>query len=130
MRAARSEPMRSIGSVVLILIGTAEVAPALAQHSDAAASGADEQLARVCHDVTGSFPPIDRIDQAARPTEPQRGDLGDLRNATQKAAQILRAVCPTGVPRTPAERLEGLQQRVRAMLDAVQTVRPALHGFC
>ena len=73
--------------------------------------------------------PIDQIQQDLQPDEPQRTALDDLANASVKAAQDIKAACPTKIPVTAPARLAAMQQRIEAMLSAVDTVQPALRKF-
>jgi hypothetical protein len=78
-------------------------------------------------DVAGL--PIDQIQQAIAPNEAQGAALDDLGNASVKAAQDIRAACPTQIPATAPARLAAMQQRVETMIAAVATVQPALDKF-
>jgi hypothetical protein len=73
--------------------------------------------------------PIEQISRQVQPTDQQEALLGDLKAATDKAVQILQAACPNDLPATPTGRLAAMRVRVQAMLQAVQTVRPALDKF-
>jgi hypothetical protein len=73
--------------------------------------------------------PFAEIEQAVQPTEQQYGTLERLGNALQKAVYILNEACPTTTALTPTGRLEAMQKRVEAMIEAGNTVRPALEGF-
>ncbi|MGP0090312.1 MAG: Spy/CpxP family protein refolding chaperone [Xanthobacteraceae bacterium] len=73
--------------------------------------------------------PTAEIDQTVRPTEAQRASLLALQNAAAKAADMLKASCPTGNPLTPPARLAAVGKRLDTMLQAVKTVRPALNDF-
>jgi hypothetical protein len=101
--------------------------------SNNAPSGAatSEQLAQMCgednRDIAGL--PIDQIQQAIQPDDAQRAALDDLANASVKAAQDIRAACPTKVALTAPDRLASMQQRIEAMISAVQTVQPPLQKF-
>jgi hypothetical protein len=64
-----------------------------------------------------------------QPTEAQRPALDELRAASQKAIDILKAGCPNDLPSTPTGRLAAMESRVKVMLQAVQTVRPPLERF-
>jgi hypothetical protein len=72
---------------------------------------------------------IRHLEQVVQPTASQRGALDDLKGAAARATGTLRAACPINPTATPMARLEAMAQRVRAMLEAVQTVRPALNSF-
>jgi hypothetical protein len=102
--------------------------PAMPQ---APAHSATNQLTQTCggdsRDVAGL--PIDQIQQAIAPNEAQGAALDDLGNASVKAAQDIRAACPTQIPATAPARLAAMQQRVETMIAAVGTVQPALDKF-
>jgi hypothetical protein len=70
-----------------------------------------------------------RISQEVRPRGAQRDALDGLRDASAKAADLLRDACSTQTPITPVARLDAMGKRLQAMLDAVKTVRPALARF-
>jgi hypothetical protein len=73
--------------------------------------------------------PIERIAQTVEPNDAQRAALDEVRAATAAALDILKAACPTDLPSTPIGRLNAMQKRLDAMLQAVRTVRPALDRF-
>ena len=64
-----------------------------------------------------------------RPTETQGAALDKLDEAIQKAVDALRQACPNTIPQTPVGRLDVMQKRLEAMIDAATTVRPALEEF-
>ncbi len=64
-----------------------------------------------------------------QPTETQGAALDKLDEAMQKAVDILRDNCPNAIPQTPVGRLDVMQKRLEAMIDAGSTVRPALEEF-
>jgi hypothetical protein len=72
---------------------------------------------------------IDRIEERVQPTEAQFGALDRLSEAVDKAVDTLQAACPTTIPVTPVGRLEVMQQRLEAMVEAANGVRPALEDF-
>jgi hypothetical protein len=78
-------------------------------------------------DVAGI--PVDEIQELAHPTDEQRAALDELGNASVQAAQIVKAACPTDVSPTAIGRIDAVQQRVQAMLKAVQVEQPALAKF-
>jgi hypothetical protein len=90
-----------------------------------------ERLAQMCgedsQDVAGL--PIDLIRQAIEPTEVQAAALDELSLTSIKAAQIIKAACPTQIALTAPSRLASMQQRVEAMIAATTTVQPALDKF-
>jgi hypothetical protein len=73
--------------------------------------------------------PIEQISETVQPTDEQRAALDELKAATASVVKILQDACPTDVPATPTGRLAATRKRLEAMLQAVQTVRPALDRF-
>ena len=71
----------------------------------------------------------ERIDQLVRPTDAQRPKLDELHKASARAAEIISAACPTDVPQSPVARLELIEKRMNAMLEALKVVRPAFAEF-
>jgi hypothetical protein len=72
---------------------------------------------------------IARIEQEVRPDDRQRAGLDAVRDAVAKAADELHNACPSQTPITPVARLDAMANHIKAMLDAVNTVRPALARF-
>jgi hypothetical protein len=73
--------------------------------------------------------PIEKIEDAINPTDAQATELNGLQEATNKAVSILQAACPDETPITPPGRLDAMQTRLQAMIDAAKTVKPALESF-
>jgi hypothetical protein len=73
--------------------------------------------------------PNEQIDRIVRPDDAQRARLEALQSAAAQAADMIRAACPSEIPATPPGRLEVVGNRLQAMLQAVETVRPALSDF-
>lgn len=73
--------------------------------------------------------PVEQFRNAIKPNPEQAAALDDLANASQKAAELIRNSCPKDVPLTAPSRLATMQQRVQAMRDAVNIVKPALDKF-
>ncbi len=73
--------------------------------------------------------PMDRIASTAGLAGEQQRELEKLKAAAAKAADGLKASCPSSVPDTLAGRLDAAQQRIAALIAAVETVRPALASF-
>jgi hypothetical protein len=94
-------------------------------------STAPDQLAQMCGDDSRDIAglPIDQIQQSLQLNDVQRAALDDLGNASVKAAQDIKAACPTKIPVAAPERLAAMQQRIEAMIAAVDTVRPPLQKF-
>lgn len=72
---------------------------------------------------------VERIERAVEPTDQQYAALDRLNNALQKAVDVLNHACPTTMALTPTGRLDLMQKRLEAMIEAGQTVRPALADF-
>jgi hypothetical protein len=72
---------------------------------------------------------INRIEDRVQPTDAQEAGLDRLDSALQKAVDTLRQACPNTTPLTPVGRLEVMQQRLEAMIEAANMVRPALEDF-
>jgi hypothetical protein len=73
--------------------------------------------------------PIERIEAVIKPEGKQKEALDRLGEATKQAVQQLQAACPDDVPLTPVGRLEAMEQRLEAMLQAGRQVQPALEEF-
>lgn len=73
--------------------------------------------------------PVEQFRSAIEPNAEQSAALDDLANASQQAAGIIRNSCPKDVALTAPSRLAAMQQRVQAMRDAVNIVKPALDKF-
>jgi hypothetical protein len=73
--------------------------------------------------------PTERIDRVLHPDAAQRAKLDALRAANTKAADVIKAACPSTLPVAPPDRLVAEGQRLQAMLTAVKTIRPPLDAF-
>ena len=73
--------------------------------------------------------PIEKIEDAVNPTDAQEAELNKLQDATTKAVSIMQAACPDETPITPPGRLDAMEKRLQAMIDAAKTVKPALDSF-
>ena len=90
-----------------------------------------DELAQLCGGEAASLVhfPFDRIEQKVQPTEAQRAGFEELKSAAAKAADKLKASCPSEPALGPLGRLDTAEQRLEAMLDAVSTVREPLMKF-
>jgi len=88
-------------------------------------------MATLCSQQGGSFIdlPVQRIEQVVQPTAQQRSAFDDLKRAAQKAGDQLQSSCPTTVPKSPVARLDTVETRLGAMVDAIEAVRPNLKNF-
>jgi len=73
--------------------------------------------------------PIERIAQTVEPDHTQRAALDELKGATAKALDVLKAACPTELSSTPTGRIQAMGLRLDAMLQAVRILRPAIEKF-
>ena len=73
--------------------------------------------------------PIERIEAVIHPAGKQKEALDRLSEATKNAVEGLQAACPDDVPLTPLGRLEAMEKRLEAMLQAAELVQPALDEF-
>jgi hypothetical protein len=99
--------------------------------STTANAAAPDQLSELCgddgRDIAGL--PIDQIQRAIQPNDDQRAALDDLANASVKAAQTIKAACPAKIVSTAPGRLAAMEQRLEAMVSAVNIVQPPLDRF-
>ena len=88
-------------------------------------------LTQVCGERASGIAslPLERIERAVQPDEAQRAALKQLQDATSEAVNLLRSDCPADRTLTPVGRLQAMEQRLDAMLRAVQAVEPALEKF-
>jgi len=89
------------------------------------------QFGRMCSPRSAGFAEwrLDRLERVVKPTEAQRAKFDEFKAASNKAAEAMRAACPTDLPATMTGRMEATEKRLDAMLQAVKTVRPALEAF-
>lgn len=73
--------------------------------------------------------PVDSIEATVKPTDAQRPALEKLQQATRDAVDKLSAACPDDISQTPTGRLDQASARLKAMIDAANTVKPALDDF-
>src|SRR5438045_1930688 len=66
--------------------------------------------------------PIERIAQTVELNDDQRAILDELRDATAKALDQLKAACPTALPSAPTGRIEAMGRRAGATCAAVRSV--------
>ena len=64
-----------------------------------------------------------------QPNDAQRAGLEELRTASASAADRIKAACPSETPLTAIGRLDAVEKRLDAMLDAIKAVRGPLEKF-
>ncbi|HTQ82578.1 MAG TPA: Spy/CpxP family protein refolding chaperone [Pseudolabrys sp.] len=106
-------------------------APGAIAATGAETTGSVSQSAESCKQPKPGLAnlPINRIEDVVKPTDDQEAGLDKLQAATEKAVTIMQAACPDETPLTPTGRLEAMQKRLQAMIDAANTVQPALADF-
>jgi hypothetical protein len=112
-----------------------DIAPPASQHAQASQEGQGSQTQQAganpqaqCNASVMSWP-TGQIDRTVKPDDAQRAKLDALQSAAAQAADTIKAACPNEMPATPPERLAAVGKRMQAMLQAVQTVQPALADF-
>lgn len=113
-----------------------EVGPAVARNTQASQPAPANQQeanaqANACREPKPGLTnlPIDRVGEVVRPAGAQKDALDRLGGATEKAVDILQAACPDDVPQTPPGRLDAMEKRLDAMLQAAKTVQQPLADF-
>jgi LTXXQ motif family protein len=101
---------------------------------EAGAGGGEAQagvVPRICSERNNAVAQlsIEDIEKNVHPTDAQRQNLEDLRNASVRAADAIKASCPSKTQLTVTARIEAVEGRLGAMLDAVKTVRGPLEKF-
>ena len=104
--------------------------PNVGERSQQQLQEADAQAER-CGEPKSSLTqlPIERIEAVIHPAGKQKEALDRLSQATKSAVERLQAACPDDVPLTPLGRLEAMEKRLDAMLQAAALVQPALDEF-
>jgi hypothetical protein len=64
-----------------------------------------------------------------RGDEVQRASLRVLQDAIAQAGELLKTDCPTYRPITPVVRIDAMEQRLDAMLRAINIAQPVLQKF-
>jgi exonuclease VII large subunit len=93
------------------------------------ASRQTTDLTRACPAEMTASMPIDRVRQLVQPSAEQVATLDELNEASRKAAELLRANCEEEQSLTPPGRVAAMERRLNAMLEALNTVQPALERF-
>ncbi|MCA6114035.1 Spy/CpxP family protein refolding chaperone [Bradyrhizobium sp. WSM 1738] len=108
--------------------GSDELAAYMAPPSSGRGERRTPPLQQLCGDagreITGLA--IDQIQRVIQPTEAQRAALDRLADASNSAAQVIQATCPTQPASTAPARLALMQQRTAAILSAVISLQPLL----
>jgi hypothetical protein len=73
--------------------------------------------------------PAGQIESSVALDGTQKQKLQRLQAASAKAAESLKSSCPSFIPDSVDGRLDAAQQRIAALIQAVDTVRPAVQDF-
>jgi hypothetical protein len=107
----------------------ADGAPAAAQTSVQEQNQAGA-LVRPCGDSTSAINwSIEQINKSVRPTDAQRDDLANVKQAFASAAADLDTHCPASAPGTALERLETIEARLDAAWRTVLSMQVTLANF-
>jgi hypothetical protein len=74
-------------------------------------------------------PLLDRTEHILHLNNDQDAALKDLKEASAKAADILKTSCPSEQPITPTGRLATMEERLNTILQALDLVQPPLENF-
>jgi hypothetical protein len=87
-------------------------------------------VAQACGQGTSAIEqPISRIEKLLHLSAAQEAAFNELKDASAKAGENLTQNCPADQPLTPPGRLAAMEQRLTAMLQAIDTMQPALAKF-
>ncbi len=90
----------------------------------------DVNIAELCSNQAAfTNVPAERIAGSMKLTSAQKEELEKLKAASAKASDELKASCPASAPDALDARLDAARQRVTALIQAVDTVRPAVRDF-
>jgi LTXXQ motif family protein len=89
------------------------------------------ELSSLCSEESTNFTqlPTQAIEQSLEVDSQQEPELDQLSTASSRSATELEKSCPTETPQNPADRLDAITKRLNAMIQAVNTIRPALNNF-
>jgi LTXXQ motif family protein len=87
-------------------------------------------LAKLCSSQAGfTNVPAQDIARTVSLTPQQRQGLDALMRVSNRAAGMLRETCPANVPNTLDARLDAAQARLRALIQAIKTIKPEVRTF-
>ncbi|HLH98944.1 MAG TPA: Spy/CpxP family protein refolding chaperone [Xanthobacteraceae bacterium] len=120
-----SNLIRVVPLVTVLLLPAAGSAAPHASHASSS------RIAQMCSEGTRDVTslPVDQYRRVDKLSDEQRAALDELAAATIKAAQDIKAACPTEAPPSAPARLAAMQKRVEAMIAAVAAIRPPMEKF-
>jgi hypothetical protein len=122
IRPAVEEIYDALGDAQRVRFDALAVPPAAPVADDTMTAPLRPPHLRIC--ASPSLSALSNADHG--PPQAHRGRLGD---AVERAVEQLRAVCPSTVAQTPAQRLASFETRLSAMLAAIRIERPAFAAF-
>ena len=84
---------------------------------------------QMCNTQAAGRFPIERIKQAIQPSQDQEAALDALEDTSRRAAERLKADCESGQNLTAPARVAAMERRLKATIEALDTVQPALDRF-
>lgn len=98
---------------------------------DIKTAGREIDVAGLCSGpaARGAGLPVARIERSLQLNVRQDTALKDLNDASAQAADILKGSCQPDLSMTPTGRLAAMADRLNSMLQALDTVQPALVKF-
>ena len=101
-----------------------------AQRRSKTARAGDVNIGALCTSQAGfTNVPTDEIGNTVSLDGAQKQQLASLKAASAQASDELKASCPSAIPDTVDGRLDAAQKRVAALIQAVNTIRPAVRDF-
>ncbi len=73
--------------------------------------------------------PAEQIENTVNLDDAQKQELEKLKSASVQASDLLKSSCPATIPDTLDGRLDAAQKRVTTLIQAIDTVRPAVRDF-
>lgn len=91
----------------------------------------DADVAQLCTDRGPAFTdvPTQEIEKVVNLDDAQRGKLDALKDSSTKAADIAKRGCITSMPSTVGDRLDATEKRVGALIEAANSLKPAVGDF-
>jgi hypothetical protein len=131
MSHGREEAMRNLIRVTALAAALLMPIAGFAAQRTGTDIGGGGRPTQMCDEASREIAglPVDQFQRTVKADDVQRAALDDLAKATLKAAQDIKAGCPTEPALTAPGRLAAMQMRLAAMVEAVATVRPPLEKF-
>src|SRR5690606_16345298 len=71
----------------------------------------------------------ERLARVLQLTDAQKPKFDEFKSASAKAAETMRAACPTATPTSMTSRMAAMEKRMETMRRAIKTLRRALVAF-